>query len=35
MKTITKLFSLMLISVFLFVACEKEETINPNQVFIQ
>lgn len=35
MKTITKNFSLMLISVFLFVACEKEITSNPNEVFIQ
>ena len=35
MKTISKLFSLMIVSVFLFVACEKEKTINPNQIVIQ
>lgn len=35
MKTITKLFSLMLISVFMFVACEKEGIVNPNQIVIQ
>ncbi len=35
MKTITKLFSLLLISIFLFGACEIEKTSDPNEVFIQ
>lgn len=35
MKTFVKLSSLMLVSVSLFVACEKEKTNNPNQFVIQ